>query len=259
VPFADLGAMKRALETRDAAAVIMETIPATYGFPIPPEGYLHEVRTLCDEYGTLYIADEVQTGLGRAGTLWAVERFGVVPDILVIGKGMSGGIYPFAATVINERASGWLHEYGWGHVSTFGGSELGCRIVMKVLEISMRDTVQANVDGLADQFSAGLLAIQEQAPFLVEVRQCGLIIGLRVGHPDGGVFLQQELYKLGVWAIAAGFDQSVLQLKPGLLLDTETADTVLERIADALKRAKDVDRPVARRHPGARAPDDPGL
>ena len=256
VPFADLDALHDALKGRDVAAVILETIPATYGFPIPPPDYLRGVRTLCDEFGALYIADEVQTGLGRAGTLWAVERFDVIPDILVIGKGFSGGIYPIAATVLNEQASRWLHEYGWGHVSTFGGSELGCRVAQKVLEISMRDEVRANVDRLTQQFAAGLGAIQAAVPFLEEVRQCGVIIGLRTGHPDGGVYLQQELYQLGVWAIAAGFDQSVLQLKPGLLMDAETAGSVLERIELALERAKDVDRPVPRRHPATQAETD---
>jgi putrescine aminotransferase len=256
VPFGDLDAIDSLLRAKDVAAVIIETIPATYGFPIPPEGYLRDVRRLCDEYETLYIADEVQTGLGRSGSLWAVEKFDVIPDILVTGKGLSGGIYPIAATVLNERASVWLHEYGWGHVSTFGGSELGCRVAQTVLEISTRTEVRENVERLTEKFSSELRSMQSSTPFLEEVRQCGLIIALRVGHPDGGVFMQQELYKLGVWAIAAGFDQSVLQLKPGLVLDAQTADSVLERIEVALERAKIANRPVPRRHPAARAGHD---
>jgi putrescine aminotransferase len=161
VPFADLGAMRRVLQGHDVAAVIMETIPATYGFPIPPPDYLSGVRALCDEYGTLYIADEVQTGLGRAGALWAIERFDVIPDILVTGKGFSGGMYPIAAAVVNDRASTWLHEYGWGHVSTFGGSELGCRVAGKVLEISTREEVRRNVAALTEKFSTGLQCIRD--------------------------------------------------------------------------------------------------
>ena len=91
MPFADLDGMAVALARDDVAAVILETVPATYGFPVPPEGYLGAVRALCDEHGTLLIADEVQTGLGRTGYLWGVERFGVQPDILVTAKGLSGG------------------------------------------------------------------------------------------------------------------------------------------------------------------------
>ena len=138
VPFADVDAIAAALADGDVAAVILEPVPATYGFPVPPDDYLRGVRSVCDEHGTLLIADEVQTGLGRTGYLWGVERFGVEPDILVTGKGLSGGIYPIAAAVLSERVAGWLHEYGWGHVSTFGGAEIGCRVAQKVLEMTTR-------------------------------------------------------------------------------------------------------------------------
>jgi acetylornithine/succinyldiaminopimelate/putrescine aminotransferase len=100
------------------------------------------------------------------------------------------------------------------------------------------------IDRLADE----LAAIQNDQHYLTEVRQTGLIVGLRVDHPDGAVYLQQELFERGVWAIASGFDQSVLQFKPGLLLDDADLDLVLERLTAALESAKDVDRPVPRRH-----------
>ena len=248
VPFADLDAMALALARDDVAAVILETVPATSGFPVPPEGYHSGVRALCDEHGTLLIADEVQTGLGRTGFLWGVERFGVQPDILVTAKGLSGGMYPIAATVMSERVAGWLHEYGWGHVSTFGGAEIGCRVAQKVLEITTRPETQTTVAGLIERFDSALTEIRARQPYLTEVRQTGLVIGLRVEHPNGAVYLQQELFALGLWAIASGFDQSVLQFKPGLLLDDRSADGALERLEEALGRVKDVDRPVPARH-----------
>jgi acetylornithine/succinyldiaminopimelate/putrescine aminotransferase len=248
VPFGDLDAVHDALRDEEVAAMVIETVPATYGFPTVPDGYLPGVRELCDRFGTLYIADEVQTGLGRSGSLWGVEHFGVEPDVLVTGKGLSGGVYPIAAAVISSRAAGWLHEYGWGHVSTFGGSEIGCRVAQKVLEITTRSAVRDNVERLISSFRSGLATLQDRQPYLTEVRQCGLIIGLRVDHPDGGVFMQQELYRLGVWAIASGFDQSVLQFKPGLLMDEGTVEEVLDRLEHALALAREVDRPVPRRH-----------
>ena len=248
VPFADLDAMAAALARDDVAAVILETVPATSGFPVPPEGYLPAVRALCDEHGTLLLADEVQTGLGRTGWLWGIERFGVQPDILVTAKGLSGGMYPIAAAVMSERVAGWLHEYGWGHVSTFGGAEIGCRVAQKVLEITTRPETQASITALIDRFDSALTEIRAREPYLSEVRQTGLVIGLRVEHPNGAVYLQQELFALGLWAIASGFDQSVLQFKPGLLLDEQLADVALERLEEALVRAKDVDRPVPKRH-----------
>ena len=90
--------------------MILETVPATSGFPVPASGDLPEVQRLCRSSGTLYIADEVQTGLGRTGSLWAVAGFGVVPDILVTAKGLSGGLYPIAATLLSPAAGEWLES-----------------------------------------------------------------------------------------------------------------------------------------------------
>ena len=253
VPFADADAVERALAEGGFAAVIMETVPATYGFPVVPDGYLPAVKAAAERHGALYIADEVQAGLGRTGDLWGVETFGVEPDILVTGKGLSGGIYPIAATVVREAAAGWLHEYGWGHVSTFGGSELGCRVAAAVLEITQRPETVANVRHLIDRYRDGLAAIAAAEPYLVEVRQTGLVIGLRVDHPDGAIYLQQELYDLGLWAIASGYDQSVLQFKPGLLLADHEVDRSLVVLAEGLRRAKEADRPVPSRHPRPRS------
>ena len=83
---------------------MMETIPAAYGFPRIPDGYLQGVKRLCEQYGSLYICDEVQTGFGRTGKLWGIECWNVEPDIMVIGKGMSGGLYPMAAALLSEKA-----------------------------------------------------------------------------------------------------------------------------------------------------------
>lgn len=252
VPFADADAVDRALAEGGFAAVIMETVPATYGFPVVPDGYLPAVKAAAERHGALYIADEVQAGLGRTGDLWGVQTYGVEPDLLVTGKGLSGGIYPIAATLIGDAHAGWLHEYGWGHVSTFGGSELGCRVAATVLEITQRPETVANVRHLIDRYRDGLAAIAADEPYLVEVRQSGLVIGLRVDHPDGAIYLQQELYGLGLWAIASGYDQSVLQFKPGLLLTDAEVDRSLELLAEGLRRSKTADRPVPSRHPKPR-------
>jgi acetylornithine/succinyldiaminopimelate/putrescine aminotransferase len=235
VPFADLVAMERELAAGDVAAVVLETVPATMGFPVPPPGYLAGVRRLCDRYGSLYVADEVQTGLGRTGPLWAVELHAVAPDVLVTGKGLSGGLYPIAATLLSERAGGWLEEDGWSHVSTFGGSELGCRVGRAVLDITTRADTTTRVAALTGRFARGLADLQHRHPdWLVEVRQTGLVIGLAFAHPQGGMLMTKALYDVGVWALFAGFDPSVLQLKPGLLMDDELADVVLERLDQAM-------------------------
>jgi putrescine aminotransferase len=121
-------------------------------------------------------------------------------------------------------------------------------VAQKVLEITTRPETQSSIAGLIERFDSTLTEIRARQPYLTEVRQTGLVIGLRVDHPNGAVFLQQELFALGLWAIASGFDQSVLQFKPGLLLDEPSADAALERLEEALIRVKDVDRPVPQRH-----------
>lgn len=237
VPFNDLAAMEGALSAGDVAAVILETIPATFGFPMPGDGYLPGVRALCDRYGALYIADEVQTGLGRTGSLWGVDHFGVTPDILVTGKGLSGGVYPIAATVLSPRAGAWLTEDGWGHVSTFGGAELGCRVAMTVLEITTQPDTVKNAQDVARRIGDGLREIQSRyRDWFVEIRQCGLVMGLKFAHSEGALSMAKALYDSGLWAMFAAYDHSVLQFKPGLLLDASTCDEILDRFEAGLRR-----------------------
>lgn len=237
VPWNDLDAMRGALAANDVAAVVIETIPATFGFPPPAPGYLAGVKALCERHGALYVADEVQTGLGRTGTLWAIEQHDVVPDLLVTGKGLSGGLYPIAATVLSPRVAGWLDEDGWGHVSTFGGAEIGCVVAKRVLDVTTRAEVVANVKETARELREGLDAVRARHPdWFVEIRQSGLVIGLRFAHPQGAMRMTKALYESGLWAMFAAHDPSVLQWKPGLLVDAPLRREMLERFEVGLER-----------------------
>jgi acetylornithine/succinyldiaminopimelate/putrescine aminotransferase len=240
VRFNDIEAMEQALAGRDVAAVIMETIPATYGFPMPLPGYLAEVKRLCERYGSIYIADEVQTGLMRTGEMWAIYGYGVEPDILVTAKGISGGLYPLSAVVLSERCGRWLEEDGWGHISTGAGSELGCVVGLKVLEITQRPAVRTMVKGASERFARGLARIASQQPdWFIGLRQNGLIMGLEFNHPEGAKLVSSELYKNGVWAIFATLDTRVLQFKPGLLVSPDDCDDLLDRTAVAIAAARE--------------------
>ena len=240
VPFNDLAAMEAALVPGDAACVIMETIPATYGFPLPDDGYLPAVKTLCERHGALYIADEVQTGLLRCGGghLWGITGYGVRPDIIVTSKGLSGGLYPIGAVLVDARAGGWLHEDGWGHISTFGGAELGCVAALKTLEITLRPETMANVERVATTLRSGLDRIRASHPHFTGIRQRGVIFGLEFAtHPEGAKQVMRELYAKGVWAIFSQLDPRVLQFKPGLLLTPAECDEILARTADGIAAA----------------------
>lgn len=238
VPFNDLEAMERELRGRDVAAVIMETIPATYGFPLPEPGYLETVKKLCERYDALYIADEVQTGLMRTGELWGITKHGIAPDILVTGKGISGGMYPIAAVLVSDRAAGWLNEDGFGHISTFGGAELGCIAALKALEICSRPETRSTVHYISDFIGAGLRRIQAEYPeWFVGIRQNGVVMGLEFAHPQGAKFVMRHLYDNGVWAIFSTLDPRVLQFKPGILLKPELAEELLDRVEVGIGKA----------------------
>ena len=239
IPFNDLDQMLAAIAAGDAACVIMETIPATYGFPMPKDGYLKAIKAACEAAGTLYIADEVQTGLMRTGEMWGITGYGVTPDILVTGKGLSGGLYPIAAVLLSERAGRWLHEDGFGHISSFGGAELGCIAAMKVLDITLRDSTRANVHAKTARMAAGLADIQSRnGGFFAEIRQRGLVMGLAFEGDESAVTVMRHLYRNGIWAIFSALDKRVLQFKPGVLIDDAMCDEILARVDTAIGRAR---------------------
>lgn len=239
VPYNDLDAMEKVLKKGDTAAVLVESIPATAGFPMPGEGYHKGVEELAHRYGAMYIADEVQTGLMRSGSMWCCTGYGAEPDMIVTGKGLSGGYYPMSAVIMNEKAGEWLKEDGFAHVSSFNASELGCIVSCKVMEILQRPSTKENVDRLTQLFAEELPKIQKKHPeFLTEIRQRGVIMGLKTSHPAGGMALMAALLQNGVWAVYADYDKGALQFKPGLLMPEEMAKDVLKRLDKALSEAE---------------------
>jgi acetylornithine/succinyldiaminopimelate/putrescine aminotransferase len=238
VPHNDIAAMEKALSAEDAACVIMETIPATYGFVMPEDGYLPAVKRLCEQHGALYIADEVQTGLLRSGKMWAVYGYGVTPDIIVTSKGFSGGIYPISAVIMNDRAAGWIFRDGSAHMSTFGGSELGCVCALKVLEILGRESTVKNVEFVSAYLREGLETIKGKFPgFFETIRQNGTIMGLKFRGERSAVTVMQQLFETGVWAIYSMLDPTVLQFKPGILVTRDYCDELLEKLELGIGRA----------------------
>jgi len=241
VPFNDLAAMERALSGRDVAALIIETIPATYGFPMPDDGYLPACKALCQKYGTVYIADEVQTGLMRTGEMWGWQAYGVQPDIYVTAKGLSGGLYPISAAVVDERCGDWLNIDGAAHITTTGGAELGCIVAMKVLEMLQRPAVVANVAAVTEFFANGMAEMMRRhGDIFSGVRQKGVVLGLEFDHPEGAVHVSRALYEHGVWAIFSSLDKRVLQFKPGVLKSVELCEEILDRFDAAMPRAREL-------------------
>ena len=237
VDYDDLNQLEDVLRRNDTAAVLIESLPATAGFPLPHDSYFKDAVELAHRYGALYIADEVQTGLMRSGTMWCSVGYGAEPDMIVTGKGLSGGYYPMSAVIMNERSGMWLKDDGFAQTTSFSSSELGCYVATTVLDITSRPSTVANVAMLTNLFSTRLADIQSRHRFLTGVRQRGVIMGLELGHPQGSTALMAALYRNGVWAMRANFDQHVLQFKAGLLMDAPTANKVLDALDAALPQA----------------------
>jgi acetylornithine/succinyldiaminopimelate/putrescine aminotransferase len=236
VPFGDAEALTATLPMGgDTAAVILETVPATLGMPIPPPGYLEQARQLCDQHGALLILDEIQAGLGRTGRLWAFQHFAAQPDILVIGKGLSGGLYPMAATCLSARCEAVFHADPFIHISTFGGAEVGCPLALQVLNLSSEPVFLQHVQELAAQFAAGFAALQARHPqVLVRLRQLGLMMGIEMAHPACGPLFSKAAYDHGFLSVYAYNDTRMAQFLPPLIIDQALADELLARVDAAL-------------------------
>jgi len=230
VPFNDAKALKRAVSAK-TAAVIFETIPATAGIVVPDRGFFSEAQRICRAAGALLIIDEIQTGFGRTGKLWGFEHFNITPDIVTLGKGMSGGIYPISATVYQEKYASFFKADPFVHISTFGGSEAGCHAAMEVLSISREQNFLDHVLRMGGFFKRGLQELGDLYPGLgLQVRGLGLMMGMKFKDEMTSLFLVKLLFDNGVYVVYSGNDPSVIQFLPPLIITEKEGAKVLQRI-----------------------------
>ncbi len=220
VPFNDLAALDRAVDDT-IAAVILEPIPATLGMPVPEPGYLAGVERICRDRGAYLILDEVQTGLGRTGTMWCFQQEGIRPDLLTTGKGLSGGVYPITATLMTAEVHRFFDEHPFVHISTFGGAELGCVAALAVLDVIEAPGFLDRVTASGERFEADLADL----PFVL--RRRGMFMGMKFPGDGDGMLAARDLIAAGVFAVFANNDTSVLQFLPPLTLtDAELGEIV---------------------------------
>jgi putrescine aminotransferase len=243
IPFGDISAADRAL-TSDIAAVIMETIPATAGFTIAADDWYPRLRELCDERGILLILDEVQAGLGRTGRLWAYEEWGVVPDIMVLGKGMSSAVIPLSSATYRSHLQSFFDSDPFCHLSSGGGSDLAC-----VAALAMLDTITApgfldHVLEMGRRFEDGFERLKERhGDVFAGWNRRGLMMGLVLSSEDCGPRMTRALARHGVIAVFSGFNRHILQLMPPLVIKPEEVDEVLLALDRAMA---DVGRDIAK-------------
>ncbi len=223
VPFDDVPALAAALDG-EVAAVVLEPVPATLGMPICDDGYMSEVAELCARRGAKLVVDEVQTGLGRTGRSWCYQHHAIRPDVLVTGKGLSGGVYPITATLMTRELQGVLAAHPFAHLSTCGGAEPGCAAALAVLDTIEEPGFLERVGELSRRIADRLAGL----PF--ELRRRGLMMGLKFPRADGGVEAARRLLGEGVFAVWANNDPSVLQFLPPLVISDDELDEVLDAI-----------------------------
>lgn len=239
VPFNNIEALEQALDN-ETSAVIFETIPATLGIPVPGTDYYKKTNELCRRVGALFIVDEVQTGLGRTGRLWGIEHYNTVPDIIVIGKGLSGGIYPMSATCFRGQYMDFFRQNPFIHISTFGGAEVGCPVAAAVLEESSNPEFLRNVNDLASLFAEAFTELKKKhSRILVGLRQLGLMMGIEMVNENCGPLMTKACYDHGILAIYANNDKRVCQLLPPLIIDKQVAGEIIAGIDAALKDTAD--------------------
>ncbi|MCQ8892023.1 MAG: aspartate aminotransferase family protein [Candidatus Methanosuratincola sp.] len=227
VKFAPYGKAEkvRDLIDQDTAAVFVEPVQGEGGINVPPKEYLKELREICDEKGVLLVLDEVQSGFGRTGKIWAHQHFGVKPDILCSSKALGGGV-PIAATFAREDVMASLKR--GEHSNTFGGNPLACAACAAAVDALMEEGLVENARDVGEELKRGLSSIG--SPMVREVRGLGLMIGVDMRFETMGMILR--CLEGGVICLEAG--KTVLRLLPPLVLSKEEAKTVVETVGNAV-------------------------
>ncbi len=237
VAFGDSVALEQAVSA-ETAAVILEPIQGEGGIQLPPPGYLPRVREICDLAGALLIADEVQTGLGRTGVFFAVDREAVVPDLMTLGKALGGGVMPIAAVVGRPHTWAEFNKNPLVLTSTFGGNPLACAAAIAAVTIIARDRLWERAETSGERLRRGLEQVAAEFPRVVaDVRGAGLLLGVELAREGLGGVVVPEMAKHGV---AVGYTLNmpkVVRFEPSLLINDDQLDQLVEAFAAAAKEA----------------------
>jgi ornithine--oxo-acid transaminase len=232
IPFGDARALEKAI-TPNTVAFLVEPIQGEAGIILPPDGYLREVRRICNEHCVMMVTDEIQTGLGRTGKMLAEEHEGIEADLTVIGKALSGGFYPVSAVLSNKEVLG-VFQPG-DHGSTFGGNPMACAIARMALRVLVEEGMIENSAKMGEYFLACLRTVN--SPQIKEIRGRGLMIGVELQPQAGGARrFCEALMARGL--LCKETHKNVIRFAPPLIIRKEEIDWAMERIAPVLESAK---------------------
>jgi ornithine--oxo-acid transaminase len=228
VPYGDYDALAAAISER-TCAILIEPIQGEGGVIVPPPGFLKRAWGLCREHRVLFMADEIQTGLGRTGDLFACDHDGIKPDIMIVGKALGGGYYPISAMLASRDL---MQLFGPGdHGSTFGGNPLACAVGTTSLDVIESENLPARARYSGARLMRGLRDLA--SPAIEEIRGRGLLIGLQLGVPARRV--AELLMERGV--VAKDTHENVLRIAPPLVIEDAEIDLLLTAMDGALKAA----------------------
>lgn len=235
--FGDIDSLASVVNDR-TAAVILEPIQGEGGVMVPPAGYLKDVRRLCDEKGALLIADEIQTGLGRTGRLFAVEHDDVIPDIMTLAKALGGGVMPIGTVIGRPEVWAKWQKNPLLITSTFGGNQLACAAAHAAVTVIIREKLWERAEVLGERLQTGLRAVAAVYPRVIDsVRGRGLLVGVELTREGLGGVIVPDMVKNGV---ATGYTLNlprVIRFEPPLIIEEEQLDKVVEVFAAAVKEA----------------------
>lgn len=231
------------------AAFIVEPIQGEGGIIVPPEGYLKRAEELCKDSGSLLIVDEVQTGFGRTGKMFAAQHEGVEPDIMTFAKSLGGGIIPIGAYIASDEV--WSKGYGSSdkcvlHTSTFGGNTRACAVGLKVMEILLREGLPEKAETNGEKFIDELKRVSEEHGLVKEVRGKGLMIGMEFYEPRIAKGLSREylaamvagilIQKYGIITAYTMNNPNVIRMEPPLIVSEEQIDYVVKAIREICEK-----------------------
>jgi 4-aminobutyrate aminotransferase len=222
---------KRVVSPDEVAAVLVEPILGEGGYLLPPDGWFGALRELCDRHGILLVADEVQSGMGRTGRMWAIEHFGVEPDVVLSGKGIASGM-PLGAMIARDDLMRW--ELG-SHGSTYGGSPTSCAAALASIDLIENGLMQ-NADKVGAHMLAGLQEIRDRHGSIVDVRGLGLMIGIEFGDHDTMERVEKAAFRRGLLMLGCG-DASI-RMSPPLVFREDQADAALRIFEEAVSEVE---------------------
>ena len=241
VPYGDADYIESALRAadevgNDIAGVILEPIQGEGGINVPPDDYFPRVRDLCDRYGALLIADEVQTGMGRTGKMFCVDHWNVVPDIMCLGKALGGGVMPIGAFVSNKTIWEQLFPEPWLHSTTFGGNPLACVAAIAGIHVLLEEKLPERAEKIGNEMIGKLRGLRRRFPKLcVDIRGKGLMIGMEFPTDAIGYEVSKGLFDNGCLVAGTLFSAKTIRIEPPLTITQAEVTLAINTIEKVFK------------------------